>query len=152
MTDAVPAAEAAATVPPIDRIEASIVTDLAKKALVAGPVLAVALGLWRGPSAALAVVLAVAVVVANLFASAEILGLTARRAPHLLTGVVLMSFLGRLIVITAVGVGIKALGITDWPVFCITLIGAYFLLLVWELRSISMSLAYPGLKPKPGNS
>ena len=93
MTDAVPGAA-----PTIDRIEATIAVDLAKKALVAAPVVALALGLWRGPDAALAV------------------------------------------------------GITDWPVFCLVLLGGYFVLLIWELRSVSMSLAYPGLKPKPGES
>ncbi len=143
---------AGAGAPTIDRIEATIAVDLAKKALLAAPVVALVLGLWRGPDAALAVVLAVAVVVANLFAAAEILGFTARHAPHLLTGVALMSFLGRLIAITAIGVGVKALGITDWPVFCLVLLGGYFVLLIWELRSVSMSLAYPGLKPKPGES
>ena len=62
-----------------------------------------------------------------------------------------MSFLGRLAVITLLGAGIKALDVVDSPVFCITLIGSYFVLLFWELRSISLSLAYPGLKPKPGH-
>jgi len=143
---------AAAALPTIDHIESSIAVDVAKKALFAGPVVVLALGIWRGPDAALGAGLAILIVIANLVASAALLGWTARTAPHLLTGVALMSFLGRLIVITAIGVGIKALGFTDWPVFCFTLIGSYFLLLFWELRSISLSLAYPGLKPKPGNA
>lgn len=135
-----------------ERIESRIAVDLAKKAALAGPVVVVGLGSWRGGDAALGAALALAIVIVNFLASAAILGWTARRAPHLLTGVALMSFLGRLILITAIGVGIKALDIVDWPVFCFTLLAWYFVLLFWELRSISLSLASPGLKPKPGHA
>lgn len=138
--------------PSTERIESRIAVDLAKKASLAGPVVVVGLGSWRGGDAALGAALALAIVIVNFLASAAILGWTARRAPHLLTGVALMSFLGRLILITAIGVGIKALDIVDWPVFCFTLLAWYFVLLFWELRSISLSLASPGLKPKPGHA
>jgi hypothetical protein len=60
----------------------------------------------------------------------------------------LFGFIGRLALITGVGVGIKELDIVDWPVFCGTLLAAYAGLLVWELRYVSFSLAHPGLKPK----
>jgi len=63
----------------------------------------------------------------------------------------MLSFLGRLVVITALGAGIKQLDIVDFQVFCITLIASYLALLFWEMRSISLTLAYPGLKPKPGH-
>ncbi|MBJ7260380.1 MAG: hypothetical protein JHD17_00405, partial [Acidimicrobiia bacterium] len=69
--------------------------------------------------------------------------------PGLLMGVTLFSFVFRLILITVIGLGIKELDLVDWPVFCITLIIGYFVLLVWEMRSVSFSLASPGLKPKP---
>jgi hypothetical protein len=137
--------------PSTERIESTIAVDLAKKGVIAAPILVVALGIWRGPDAALGAALALGIVVANFLASAAILGWTARRAPHALTGVALFSFLGRLALITLLGAGIKALDVVDWPVFCITLVGSYFVLLFWELRSISLSLAYPGLKPKPGH-
>jgi len=136
----------------IDRIEWRIASDLGRKALIATPVAAVAVGIWRGFDAGLGVVLAVAIVVANLLLSAAVIGWTARTMPHALTGVALLSFVGRIVLITAMGVGIKALDIVDWPVFCITLVAAYFVLLVWELRSVSFSLASPGLKPRPGRS
>jgi hypothetical protein len=138
--------------PSVEKIEWEIAVDVAKKAAIAGPVVVLGLGIWRGPDAALAAVLAIGVALGSLLLSAAVLGWTARRAPHALAGVALLSFLGRLALITAVGAGIKALEIVDWPVFCFTLIGAYLLLLFWELRSISLTLAYPGLKPKPGSS
>ena len=80
-----------------------------------------------------------------------ILGWAARTSPNLLMGVALMGFLTRLILITAIALGIKSLDIVDWPVFCITLIASHLGLLFWETRSISLSLASPGLKPKPGS-
>lgn len=134
--------------PAVDRIELEIALDLAKRAAIVAPVAILALGLWRGLDAAAAVVLALAVVVVNWLIAALTLGWAARNNPNLLMGVALFGFIGRLALITAVGVGIKALDIVDWPVFCGTLLVAYAGLLIWELRYVSFSLASPGLKPK----
>jgi hypothetical protein len=132
-----------------ERIESRIAVDLAKKAAIASPFVIAALGIWRGPDAALGAALALGIVIANFLLSAALLGWTAHHAPHALTGVAMLSFLGRLVLITVIGVGIKALGVVDWPVFCFTLLASYFVLLFWELRSVSLTLAYPGLKPRP---
>jgi len=137
-----------ANVQSIDRIESRIARDIARHAVYVAPIAMLGVGLWRGVDAAAAVALAFAIVIGNFLLSAAILGWTARRSPELLMGVALMSFLVRLIVITVLGVGIKELDIVDWPVFCITLVASYVGLLFWELRSISLSLAAPGLKPK----
>jgi len=136
--------------PSIEKIERDIAVDLAKKAAIVTPIVVIGLGVWRGPDAALGAFLALALIVGNFFASAAILGWTAKHAPHALAGVAMLSFLGRLLVITIIGAGIKQLDIVDFPVFGITLVVSYLALLFWEMRSISLSLAYPGLKPKPG--
>ena len=134
----------------VERIERDIAVDLAKKAAIVTPIVVIGLGVWRGPDAALGAFLALALVVVNFFASAAILGWTAKHAPHALAGAAMLSFLGRLVIITIIGAGIKQLDVVDFPVFAITLIVSYLALLFWELRSISLTLAYPGLKPKPG--
>jgi hypothetical protein len=131
----------------IDRIESRIARDVARHGLYVAPIVMLGVGLWRGPDAAGAVALAFALIIGNFLLSAAILGWTARVHPDLLMGAALFSFLGRLILITLLGVGIKELDIVDWPVFCITLVVSYLGLLFWELRSISVSLASPGLKP-----
>ncbi|MEX2256626.1 MAG: hypothetical protein WEC34_14395 [Acidimicrobiia bacterium] len=131
----------------IDRIESRIARDVARHGLYVAPIAMLGVGLWRGPDAAGAVALAFALIIGNFLLSAAILGWTARVHPDLLMGAALFSFLGRLILITLLGVGIKELDIVDWPVFCITLVVSYLGLLFWELRSISVSLASPGLKP-----
>jgi hypothetical protein len=136
--------------PSIDKIEREIAVDLAKKAAIVTPIVVIGLGIWRGPDAALGAFLALALVTVNFLASAAILGWAAKHAPHALAGVAMLSFLGRLVVITIIGAGIKQLEFVDFTVFAITLVIAYLALLFWELRSISLTLAYPGLKPKPG--
>ena len=136
--------------PSIEKIEREIAVDLAKKAAIITPIVVIGLGLWRGPDAALGAFLALALVVVNFLASAWILGWTAKHAPHALAGVAMLSFLGRLVIITVIGAGIKQLDVVDFPVFAITLVVSYLALLFWEMRSISLTLAYPGLKPKPG--
>jgi len=137
----------APTIPAVDHIESRIARDLARRALLAAPVVMLGVGLWRGVDAAGAVALALALIVANFLVAAGALGWAARTSPNLLMGVALFGFLARLAVLTGIGVGIKALDIVDWPVFCVTLIAGYFGLLFWELRSVSLSLASPGLKP-----
>lgn len=137
--------------PSAERIESTIALDLTKKGAFVAPVLVLAVGLGRGPEAALGAALAILLVVANFLASASILGWTARRVPHAFAGIAMLSFLGRLVLITAIGAGIKALDVVDWPAFAVTLVATYLGLLFWELRSISLSLAYPGLKPEPGH-
>ncbi len=135
--------------PPVEDVESQIARDLARRAALVTPLVALVIGLWRGPDAALAVVFALGLLVGNFLLSAWILGYVARQNPDLLMGVTLFSFVFRLILITVIGLGIKELDLVDWPVFCITLIIGYFVLLVWEMRSVSFSLASPGLKPKP---
>jgi hypothetical protein len=132
-----------------DAIELRIAFDLARRAALVAPVAMLGLGLWRGWDAVGAVALALLVVVVNWLIAAGSLGWAARSAPNMLMGVALFGFIGRLALITAVGAGIKALDIVDWPVFCIALLVAYAGLLIWELRYVSFSLASPGLKPKP---
>lgn len=142
--------EFAVPAPSADRVESRIALDIAKKAALVTPVIVLALGIWRGPDAALSGLLALVIVIGNFLCSAAIIGWAARTMPHALTGVALMSFLVRLALITAIGAAVKASGLVDWPVFGVTLIVSYLGLLFWELPSISLTLASPGLKPKPG--
>jgi hypothetical protein len=148
-TSAAPAALPAepSSTPPINQIESRIARDIARHGCYVAPIAMLGVGLWRGPEAAGAVALAFVLVLGNFLLSAAILGWAARRWPELLLGVALMSFLVRFVVLTALGVGIKALDVVDWPVFCITLVVSYLGLLFWEMRSISLSIASPGLKP-----
>lgn len=138
----------ATATPAGEPVELRIALDLARRAAIVAPILMLGVGLWRGLDAAAAVAVAVGLVVVNWLVAALTLGWAARTSPNLLMGVALFGFIARLALITAVGAGVKALDIVDWPVFCGALLLAYGGLLVWELRYISFSLASPGLKPK----
>ena len=103
--------------PPVEDVESQIARDLARRAALVTPLVALVIGLWRGPDAALAVVFALGLLVGNFLLSAWILGYVARQNPSLLMGVTLFSFVFRLILITVIGLGIKELDLVDWPVF-----------------------------------
>jgi hypothetical protein len=140
---------AAPPAPSIDQIESRIAHDLARHALYVAPLAIIGVGLWRGVPAGAAVALAFVLVIANFIAAAWVLGWVARTSPDLLMGAAMMSFLIRLVLLSVIGVLIKEADIVDWPVFCVSLVASYLGLLFWEMRSISLSLASPGLKPKP---
>lgn len=131
-----------------DGIESRIARDLARHALIAAPVAVLAVGLWRGVDASLGVALALAVVVANFLVSAAILNWGARISPNTLMGVALGGFIVRIAAVFGVAVVVRDLDIVDFPVFVVTVLVAHLGLLFWETRSISLSLASPGLKPR----
>lgn len=129
-------------------IEVRIARDIAKKAAIAAPVLALALGAWRGWGAALGVALAFVVVLANLFLGAALAAWAARISPTALMGAALGGYLLQLGVLLGALFAVRALPVVDFPVFAYTLIAAQLGLLFWEMRNISLSLAAPGLRPR----
>jgi hypothetical protein len=136
------------TPPSVDGIELRIARDIARKALIAAPVMAVGLGLWRGWGAVLGVALAVGVVLGCLFLVAALASWAARISLSALAGAVLGGFLLQLGLVLGALFAVQALPVVDFPVFAYTLIVAQLGLLFWELRSISLSLASPGLRPR----
>jgi uncharacterized membrane protein YwaF len=63
-------------------------------------------------------------------------------------GVALGGFLFKIIVLFIVGTVVEQIDAVDFPVFVVTLLVAHLGLLAWETRSVSLSLASPGLKPR----
>jgi hypothetical protein len=112
--------------------EAGIVKDMARKAAVAGPVLILAFGLIWGLDGALSTAYAIALVLANFAISAAILSWSARISYGLLMGAVL-------VVVHQPWISVVPLAIT----IVVTHLG----LLFWEMKYVSASLAFPGLKP-----
>jgi hypothetical protein len=135
-------------IPDPDGIESRIARDLARHGLMAAPVVILVAGIWRGPSAALAVTLALALVIFNFMLSGAMLGWAARISPDMLMGVALGGFLVKIIALFAVGTIVEQFDAVDFPVFVVTVLVAHLGLLAWETRSVSLSLASPGLKPR----
>ncbi len=135
------------TPPDPDGIESRIARDIARHAAMISPVVVLVTGLIWGWGGALGSALALALVVLNFLGAAALLGWAARIAPETVMVAAMGGYLLSLVIFIAACVAMKQVTAVDLPVFCFTLIGAHLGLLFWELRSISLSLASPGLRP-----
>jgi Na+/phosphate symporter len=134
-------------VDPAPPVERRIATDLARHGLMVAPVIVLVAGLLRGADGAASAALALAVLVLNFFAAAISLDWGARRSGNALLAVALGGFLFRMVSILVVILVAQALfGWVDVVVLGVTLFLTHLGLLFWELRSVSFSLAAPGLQ------
>jgi hypothetical protein len=134
-------------VDPAPPVERRIAVDLARRGLLVAPVIVLVAGLLRGVDGAASAALALAVLVLNFFAAAISLEWGARRSGNALIAVALGGFLFRMVSILVVILVAKALfGWVDVVVLGVTLFLTHLGLLFWELRSVSFSLAAPGLQ------
>jgi len=136
-------ADAIDTAPELD-----IARDMARKSIVIAVVLVTASAIIWGVAGALSSLYSVVLVVLNFLAAAALIGWAARKGPNYLMGAVMGGYIVRLGVITVAIVLVKdASWVERAPLFA-TLLVTHLGLLIWEARSVSLSLAYPGLKPK----
>ena len=132
------------TAPPVER---QLALDLARHGLYAAPAVMLVAGLARGTDGAASAALALALLFVNFLASAISLEWAAHRSAGALAAVALGGFLFRMAAILAVMLIARALfGWVDIVVLGLTLFATHLALLFWELRSVSLSLAAPGLR------
>jgi len=129
--------------------ESQVALHMVRRAALAAPFVVLALGLWRGPDAALGAAVALAVVAANFWLSARLIAWSARISPEVVMGAVLGGYLVRLALITVIAFALRATSAVDLPVFVVTVAVAHIALLGWELPSVGLTLGAPGLKPRP---
>jgi hypothetical protein len=128
-------------------VEKRLAFDLARHGLLVAPAIVIVAGLVRGIDGAASAALGLALLFINLLASAVSLDWASRRSPHTLMVVALGGFAVRMGAILAVMLIADALfGWADVIVLGVTLFGTHLGLLFWELRSVSFSLAAPGLR------
>jgi hypothetical protein len=134
-------------VDPAPPVERRIAVDLARHGLLVAPVIVLVAGLFRGVDGAASAALGLAVVVVNFLVAAVSLEWGARRGGNALFAVALGGFLLRMVSIVVVLFAAEALfGWADVVVLGLTLVFTHLGLLFWELRSVSFSLAAPGLR------
>jgi hypothetical protein len=127
--------------------EVDVSKDIGKRGLVAAPVIIAVCGvIWGGPGAWSAAY-GVAIVLANFLLAAVIIAATARISLGLLMGGVLFGYLFRLGLIFLAVWLVKDAGWLSRPALGATIIVTHLGLLVWELKYVALSLAYPALKP-----
>jgi hypothetical protein len=90
-----------------------------------------------------------ALVLINFAVAAGLLAVTARISLALMMGAALFGYLVRLAVIFIAIYAVRDASWVSLPALGATIIVTQLGLLVWELRYVSASLAYPGLKPTP---
>jgi ATP synthase I chain len=128
-------------------VEKRIAIDLVRHGLLIAPAVVLIAGLIRGVDGAASAALGLAVCLLNFLAAALSLEWGTRRSGNALFAVALGGFLFRMASIVIVLVAAQALfGWVDILVLGLTLFVTHLGLLFWELRSVSFSLAAPGLR------
>jgi hypothetical protein len=135
------------TPPPVAPVEQRIAGDLARHGLLVAPVGVLAGGLYAGIDGAASVAVGFALVVLNFLATARVLAWATRRSPTALAVTALGGFVGRMaVLLVAMLVADALFGWIDVVVLAVTVFTAHLALLFWELRSVSLSFAAPGLR------
>jgi hypothetical protein len=124
---------------------------MVKRGLMVAPVLIAICGLIWGVDGAWSSAYAIAIVLVNFALAAGIVAVTAKISLRLMMGSVLFGYLVRLGLIFLAVYLVKDAGWISLPALGATIIFTHLGLLVWELKYVAMSLAYPGLKPKPSS-
>jgi hypothetical protein len=128
--------------------EVEISIDMIKRGLIAAPVLIAVCGVIWGADGAWSSAYAIAIVLVNFALSAAIIAVGSRISYAALLGGVLFGYLFRLALIFAAVWVVKDTSWISMPAIALSIIVTHFGLLVWELKYVAISLAYPGLKPK----
>jgi hypothetical protein len=132
--------------------EKELAYDLLKRSAWVAPILIVGCTAIWGEQGMLSAAYAIAIVCANFALSAALLATTARISLSLMMAAALGGYLVRLgLIFLAVWLVRDAWWVDVVPLG-LTLIITHLGVLFWELKHVSASLAYPGLKPKSTES
>jgi hypothetical protein len=143
----VTAADRMVPVPPAPEVERELATDMLRRGIWFTPgvvVVATLIWGWQGASSA---ALAIALVAVNLMLAAIGLSWAAKRSFNTIMAMSLGGFAVRMGLLTAVLYAVRDASWVDMTALGILVLGTHLGLLVWEMRYVSASLAFPGLKP-----
>jgi hypothetical protein len=134
-------------VPPAPEVERELAFDMLKRGVWFAPaVLLLATFIWGGDGAASALV-AIALVVVNLVLAALGLSWAAKRSLNAIMAMSLGGFAVRMGLVCAVLFAVRDASWVNLTALGVIVLVTHLGLLVWELRYVSASLAFPGLKP-----
>lgn len=124
-----------------------VAKDLARRTIWVAPALLVlATGIW-GVDGAASAAYGIAIVIANFLLSAWLLEVGGRISFAAMAGAAMFGYVLRLGLITVAVLLVKDASWVNIVALGLTLIVTHLGLLFWELRYVSGSYAYPGLKP-----
>jgi len=129
------------------QVERDIALDLVKHGLLIAPVVILVAGLVSGWDGTASAAIALAIVCLNFTLAAVSVGWAAKISPVMVGGVALGGYVVRLGLILLALVLLRHVSWIVLPWLGFTLVGAHLVLLFWEMRYVSLSLAAPGLRP-----
>ena len=127
--------------------EVEVSTDLVKRGLIVAPLLIAICGVVWGVAGVWSAMYGIALVLTNFALAAVLIAVTIRISLTMMLGAVLFGYLARLALIFVAVYAVKDAGWISLPALGATIIATHLGLLVWELKYLALSLAYPGLKP-----
>ena len=133
--------------PPVER---QVVTDMIRRSLPALPLLVVVAAVFWGRAGALSAAFAVGLVLVNFLLAATLLEWGARISVALFAVAAMGGFVLRLALITIAVLVVKDQSWVELVPLGFTLVITHLGLLIWEARHVSVSLAFPALKPTKG--
>ena len=128
-------------------VEQQVATDMIRRSLPALPALVLVAGLVWGVDGALSAAFAIGLVFLNFLFSASLLAWSARISLPLMMVAALGGFILRLALITVAVLLVKDQAWVSLVPLGFTIIITHLGLLIWETRHLSLSLAYPTVKP-----
>ena len=140
------------TTPPAPDIGRAVVTDMARRAAMASPLVVAAAAIGWGANGAFSALYALGIVMINFALSAAVVGRATTLSRNFIMMFVLGGFVGRMFFVLG---AMTLAGRFDWVEkvpLGVTVIVAHLGLLIWESRHLSISLAYPALKPRKGDA
>lgn len=134
------------------QVEWQLATDMVRRGLPVAPVVVLVAGAGWGVDGALSSTYGLALAFGNLVLCAALLAWAGRRSLALLAGVSLGGYIVRLGLVTLALWAVKDQAWVEMVPLGLTLVATQVGLLWGETRHLSLTLAYPGLKPPPGRS
>ena len=140
-------ADRRAPVPPAPEVERELAFDMLKRGVWFAPLILVLATMVWGTQGASSAAVAIALVAVNLVLAALGLSWAAKVSLNAIMVVSLLGFAVRMGLVTAVLFAVRDAGWVHMTALGVSVIVTHLGLLFWELRYVSASLAFPGLKP-----
>jgi hypothetical protein len=128
--------------------EVTVSLDIVKKGLYAAPVIVAVCAVFAGLDGVFSALYGVGLVLVNFGLSAGLVAGTARISLGLMMGAVMFGYIGRLGLIFLAVILVRDASWISLTALGLTIIVTHLGLLVWEMRYVAASLAFPALKPK----
>jgi hypothetical protein len=133
--------------PEAPEVERELAFDMLKRGVWFAPAVLVLSGAIWGIEGLASGAVAIGLVVVNLLLAAAGLSWAAKRSLNTIMAMALGGFAVRMGLVCAVLFAVRDASWIDLTALGIAVLATHLGLLVWELRYVSASLAFPGLKP-----